>query len=436
MDPNSGNALDFKVFIHKIHMGENLPSVAAGKPFYIGATPETGSDFSSVIFPRDIRNCETCHKKASQAGNWRTHPGRDTCGSCHDNINWMTGDNHVAGPQQDDASCANASCHPPQSGSEYDGSIAGAHTVPFRSKQLRNPKFEIVGVSNTGPGQKPAVQFKITDKNSIPIAPAEMARLSLRLAGPTSEYHWYILESALKANYANGVATYGFTGSLPADATGTYSVGIEGYLNTKLNPGTAKELVYRDAGDNVLSLFAVTGQLTPRRVVVDLAKCNQCHDKLQHHSSRNDPQYCVGCHNPTMTDGARRPADQGDAQSIHFKVMIHRIHTGKDLTTDFTIWGGSPSNFNNVAFPGDRRDCTTCHAGTSYTLPLAPGLRPSVTPRWFWTPTQPTAAACLACHDSIDVASHAFVNTSDIDESCAVCHGEGTDSAVTKVHAR
>jgi predicted CXXCH cytochrome family protein len=59
-----------------------------------------------------------------------------------------------------------------------------------------------------------------------------------------------------------------------------------------------------------------------------------------------------------------------------------------------------------------------------------------IKPRWFWTPTQPVAATCLACHDSVDAASHAFVNTSSIGESCTVCHKEGAEYAVTKVHAR
>ena len=39
--------------------------------------------------------------------------------------------------------------------------------------------------------------------------------------------------------------------------------------------------------------------------------------------------------------------------------MIHRIHTGEELTQDYTIYGygGTPYNFNEVLYPGDRRNC-------------------------------------------------------------------------------
>ena len=52
--------MDMKVLAHKIHMGSSLPSVKAGTPYRIwhrGAW----SDFSTVVFPQDVRNCTTCH---------------------------------------------------------------------------------------------------------------------------------------------------------------------------------------------------------------------------------------------------------------------------------------------------------------------------------------------------------------------------------------
>src|ERR1039457_1407640 len=99
---------DMKVLIHKIHMGSSLPSVIAGTPYRIwhrGAW----SDFSTVVFPQDVRNCTTCHAaSATQADNWKTNPSAAACGSCHDDVNFATGANHAANssgaglPQIDD----------------------------------------------------------------------------------------------------------------------------------------------------------------------------------------------------------------------------------------------------------------------------------------------------------------------------------------------
>jgi len=35
VDPDTGNTVDMKVFIHKLHMGSQLPSVKAGTPYQV-----------------------------------------------------------------------------------------------------------------------------------------------------------------------------------------------------------------------------------------------------------------------------------------------------------------------------------------------------------------------------------------------------------------
>lgn len=446
-DPDTGNTVDMKVMIHKIHRGENLPSVQAGHPYRIIGFRQSVADYSEVVFPQDMRNCTTCHQApAQQVNNWLLNPTAETCGSCHDNVNFKTGQNHAGGPQPTDRDCAR--CHWPEGIYEYDASIKGAHTVPYKSTQLRYPKVEILSITNTAPGQKPTVTFKITDKNGAPIAPAEMGgtrgRLALTLAGPTSDYRWYLQEAANNAQYANGIATYTFTGAIPSDASGTYAVMSEGRLVTALNPGTTKEFTYQEPAGNAVKFFAVTGTtVTPRRAVVDQAKCNLCHDKLiLHGSNRTEIAACVICHNPANTDVSRRPATALPAEAVDMKIMIHKIHTGEELEGEYTVYGfgNVAHNYNRVLYPGDRRNCLACHVAGTFTVPLPSTVTPSTTPRDLWNPMLPTSAACLGCHDSVASAAHAYLNTATINggsfESCSVCHKESAEFAVTRSHAR
>jgi OmcA/MtrC family decaheme c-type cytochrome len=98
--------------------------------------------------------------------------------------------------------------------------------------------------------------------------------------------------------------------------------------------------------------------------------------------------------------------------------------------------------WNEVLYPGDRRNCASCHTGTSYALPLATGVDPVITPRDFFSPEGPGTASCLGCHDNEDAAAHAYLNTTYFggstkpSEACATCHGTGKDWSVQQSHAR
>jgi OmcA/MtrC family decaheme c-type cytochrome len=170
-----------------------------------------------------------------------------------------------------------------------------------------------------------------------------------------------------------------------------------------------------------------------------VVNCDRCHDKLQAHGNlRNQTVACVVCHNPAATDVARRPVSESPPESIAFKILVHKNHTGEDLANEYTVYGfgGAIHDFKKVRFPGDRRDCVKCHVDTTYTVPLPLTEIAVITPRNYWTPTLPTAAACLACHDDLYSAAHAFVNTAPFGEACPVCHQESAFFAVSKIHAR
>jgi len=267
-----------------------------------------------------------------------------------------------------------------------------------------------------------------------------MTRLTLVLAGPTTDYGPEISEDARTAQGANGVYTWTFNASVPATAKGSYAIGIEGYRNFTILKGTKKEQVVRDAGVNKVMTFAVTDpKPVPRRTVVTLEKCNDCHSNLSlHGGNRNTIEQCVLCHNPTGTDAARRPAAQGPPESIDFRSMIHKIHTGHELGAPYSIFGfgGTAIPFDHVGFPGKRNNCNMCHVNNSQQLPLPATNTSVLDPRGPISPLGPESAACTSCHTSPAAAAHAQANTSALGESCAACHGLNSAFSVNKVHAQ
>jgi len=475
VDPNTGNSLDMKVFIHAIHMGSSLPSVVAGKPYQIVGYQNSVNDFSQVVYPADVRRCQTCHNPkngAAQTNAWLTNPNAAACGGCHNDVNFATGANHVNLPQANDSQCAQ--CHIPQDAQEFDASIMGAHVIPDQSSQIAGLNFTFVKVTNGAAGKAPTVTFTVRDNkgNGIPMSyfTAHSGSLSLSMTGPTTDFGTtnfgpdttstpgYVTESAMAGSSCapDGTCQYTFTHAVPAAATGTFMIGVEGRLSTTLNPGTVTSQTVQYGGTNQVINFSVDGSpVTPRRTVVAMANCNACHSYLEVHGGlRNNVTYCVICHNPSNTDFTTRPSSTTPAlknapnQAINLTLMVHKIHTGANLASFNQTYivvghGGSTSNFDNVLYPAmgptgaprDTAQCYMCHTNNSEAVfPI--GLNPVTDPQGLLNPAPATTSACTACHLNKSAMAHAVSQTDPkFGESCDVCHAAGTTADVLQVHA-
>jgi OmcA/MtrC family decaheme c-type cytochrome len=237
----------------------------------------------------------------------------------------------------------------------------------------------------------------------------------------------------------DGTCTYTFTHAIPANAKGTYAIGIEARRGLVLLPGTVQETSTQYGADNNVFYISVDGSsIVKRRQVVDIAKCNSCHTRLSvHGENRNQTEYCVFCHNPSNTDRSTPP------QAINFALFVHKIHFGDNLAAAGGSYNVSGTEFNTVRFPvmsdtgapGDTTKCYVCHVnGSEAVFPI--GLNVVKNPQGLLDPTPPTTAACTACHISRSAMAHAQAQTDPkFGESCDVCHSAGAQFDVVQEHA-
>jgi OmcA/MtrC family decaheme c-type cytochrome len=475
VDPDTGNTTDFKVMVHKIHMGEGLPSVKNGTPYQIIGYQETVYDYSTIKYPQDQRVCAKCHA-GSHGDLWKTRPTRAACGSCHDLVSFVDPPPaqgmtlHTGGAQASDANCTG--CHQPSGGLS---GITESHYTPLTDPASPKLALAILGVTSTAPGQQPEITFEVK-VNDTPrdILTSPLQRLAVTVAGPTTDYASY-WQATVQGSGASGVLvavdapkgifkyTLPASAAIPASATGSYGLALEGFLQPVAGGP-------RYAAFNPVTYVPVTdAATTARRTVVAMQSCNNCHGELAFHGgSRKSVQYCAFCHNPNNTNDQRIRRVEGEtvlAESVDLKWMIHKIHRGDELTEPFVLYGfpaptkanpaGTPVDFTEVRFPGDLRDCDSCHLNGSFGLPLAATVLSSR----FETLTciedpladadsycdvrtsvesflPPASAVCTTCHDAPYVAAHAAVNTTPAGaESCATCHGKGKEFDIALFHA-
>lgn len=466
-DANSGNTVDMKVMIHKIHMGKNLPSVLAGGDYTIFGFRDSPHDYSAIAYPQDIRNCVNCHVGTATVGdrqdlvvtsngdNWAEVPSRAACGSCHDDVVWAQ---HKGG-QLDDLACAD--CHA-ASGGRLSVTYAHRQEVMQARATLH---AQITAVDNTAPGANPTVSFRISnpltgedyDLFNDPMFTNADARVAVGIAWSTRDYsntgNYNATTTADNANQvqvdaltdatANGDGSYSVTlpvaipdGSLAPQvrAVGSGVATLEGHavLELDANNDGSTEPTPVPLGDahRFFAIDEADGDPEARRQSVELDKCLGCHQSLVLHGDNraDNLESCVSCHNPRNTDRSVREAGRAQAtdgkaeESLDFKSMIHGIHAAAMRENPLQIVGYMGFSVHvydteHVHYPGNLANCTACHTDDGFALPLATGvLGVSVATGSDRndpaddTVATPIAQVCSSCHDGNTALAHMLTN--------------------------
>jgi OmcA/MtrC family decaheme c-type cytochrome len=387
-------------------------------------------------------------------------------------------------------------------------------TFQYNIVSIENPAAE----TTVGPGQLAVITFSVTNPQTgaaydLTTDPAwtqtasGTSRLFVQIAWDTREFTntdsnsnsvpggrgaaMPIPINALGPGVvANGDGTYTVRSPLPVPmtASGSGEVIMEGHPAGQDSTGA---WTVRIPVRSAYRAFPITDlSVVPRRQIVDVNKCMVCHrsdgtgvaPRLTVHGNNRteEPQVCVTCHNPNNTDIVFRLSTDPKVQvgsftypeqSLDFKRLVHGIHASSVGFRDnpLVVIGFNHSVFDAstlVRYPGDLRNCVTCHidngqAGT-FEIPLATTvLGSSFDTRSFkadgtvaidTNPSNdvkisPIAAVCSSCHDERETISHmiqtggasfstdlASLQNRSVRERCVRCHGPNREKSVRRVH--
>jgi len=345
--------------IHKIHN-------SAGGDRFTGVQDIGNFALNEPIaYPQAINNCRTCHQGPAAADNtydnFMNRPSRRACGSCHFQVDFVTGGTpgtasfHLGGPQASDSGCS--LCHQPSGTGGIAPSVTQAHAAkegapttpnnPVLATGLKDVRYAIdtVTVDNTNAA---LVKFQVKIDNVV----ANFGNAGDNVARPagftTTTQPSFMLAYTLEQDGVNAPADYNNLGR-PAGQPRTVSiiglpitandntwttvkvadafpagakmraVALQGYFTQLSVVGID---VNPDDGvpDNVARHTpsvqkAVNGDAVRRTVVksgynATTGKpegCLECHEVFEGHGGNrvNNAQVCVMCHNPNLTSSGR-----------------------------------------------------------------------------------------------------------------------------------
>ena len=327
--------------VHKIHRGEDLPSVQAGTPYQIIGQQPVGPRLLGRRLPAGHPQLHDLPRGAGHAGR-RTGsriPCRAACGPATTTSTSRPARTIRAASQADDSQCA--SCHRPQGDREWDASIMGAHTVPSKSTQLKGLNAEIVSVTNAAPGQNPTVIFKLTENDGTPSSDRSRrsgsSNLNLLMGGPTADYAIQPVPRARRRRDFDGTvaSTRSPRRSPPTRRAPGRSRSKRAATVTLIPRPPDADDRHAKAAFNPVAYAAVTAARRSRAAWSSTSPTATAATTSSRSTaaSASTPQECVICHNPNGDD-SRAGRRTAPAESIDFKRMIHRIHTRRGLTQD------------------------------------------------------------------------------------------------------
>jgi len=356
-------------------------------------------------------------------------------------------------------------------------------------------------------GDRLQVDFTVRTDGGAPLELSTMARGAIMVSGPTSNYQRVIASQAdvLARSRKRALGSYTYEFAVPIPATylaplndtplltegewtgeplisGTYTVGLE-----LRKDYTIQDVVYRDPGNATRDFLLGDATTLEPRELVTLANCNQCHTELRAHGdNRNQITNCLLCHTSGAED-RNNPAVAGGTPgvAIDFKVMIHKIHSGKHLPSvlgvtttstgarDYSAtpvpyrlvgFGNAIHDYSSVTWPAwpsfyspmprdlgfttltsqqqsrenlmrqGPAECGKCHGDPDGDGPLpAPAQGEEI-----WA--RPTIAACQSCHDDW-IPDHPYTANGQTmpiqrdNAACTECHRvSGTPLDVIDAH--
>ena len=260
----------------------------------------------------------------------------------------------------------------------------GTYTYTF-GRDIKTIKDQVAAASLTAP--KVA-----SDLGDLTFEPNLTHRLTIQVSGNAR---------------GTGTNTADGTAAKAADGTAIAAVAMANPINVIYDfiPATGKPVAASDF----------------QREIVSKTVCNECHEKLTLHGSRNDTQYCVVCHNdqlkfgathfsstngkfPVLTETVTTNATTGiksysyaprmmvaDGEVIgDFPIMVHKIHSGGDLVKENYNLANVVLDQKGFSILGSgQKMCTKCHDNT----------KAAQADNWN---TKPSQLACGSCHDGID----------------------------------